>query len=127
MYAGYVREPYEEVVQYFQTDNWFRFHDMEGTPFSEETLQRWALWLNSPWSYSTEKYRIERNLSLKDNYTPAENFEQYPWRCYFEVVGYDCACAAVYGYGETPEEALMHCIAHEKHIQYTYNPKNISV
>lgn len=127
MYAGYLRDWGEEVTQYFQTPDWVHFHDIEGTPIDSEILERWALWLNSPWSYRHENYHIEMNLSMKDNYTPADNFEQYPWRCYLETVGYDCACAAIYGYGKTPEEAFIQCQAHNKYIQSEYNPKNISV
>lgn len=69
MYAGYLRDWGEEVTQYFQTLDRVHFHDIEGTPIDSDILERWALWLNSPWSYRHENYHIEMNLSMKDNYT----------------------------------------------------------
>ena len=127
MYAGYLLDWGEEVTQYFQTSDWIHFHDIEGTPIDSEVLQRWALWLNSPWSYAHEKYNIEFNLNLKDDYSVADNFKEYPWRCYLEVVGYDGACGVIYGYGKTPEEAMLHCKAHNMYIQSVYNPEKHSV
>lgn len=125
MYAGYLDDLGAEVTQYFQTSDWIHFLDNEGNPVDSEILQSWALWLNSPWSYAHENYHIEFNV--KDNYSVADDFEQYPWRCYLEVVGYDGAGGAIYGYGKTPEEAMLHCRAHNMYIQSVYNPKNHSV
>ena len=127
MYAGYLLDYGDDVTQYFQTNDFKTYHDIESTAIDEEVLGRWSLWLNSPWAYSHDKYYVEMNLSLKDNFSPAENFDTFPWRCYHEVIGYDGACAAIYGYGKTPEEAFMQCLSHNKYIQEKYNPNNISV
>lgn len=125
MNAGYIIDWGEKSPLEIQTKDWINFQDAEGNPVDEDLLQSWAIFLNSPWSYSSEKYHIELNTK-KDGFAVSLDFKQYPWRCYLEVVGYERCTGVIYGYGKSPEEALVQCISHNLYIQSRYNPKDES-
>lgn len=91
---------------------------------SGDDLGRWALWLNSPWSYDHAKFLVEANC--KDAYSGIEKGEPI-WRCIYTCVGYDAATATLVGYGNTPDAALLNCTSELKSIQEKYNPDDDAV
>ena len=111
----------------YYTDDFETFYELcenDDIELSEEDLENWAVWLNSPWSQDHEKYIIE--LNCKDAYTPMDKNEP-KWKCEYFIVGYDGISAAVFGYGNTETEALAECKKHFQMLQNKYNPKGDSL
>lgn len=90
---------------------------------TNDDMEAYAVFLNSPWSQANEKYVIE--LNCKDAYT-AMNESDPVFRCYYQVVGYEACLSTIYGYGNTEMEALENCINNFKYIQEKYNPEDES-
>lgn len=90
---------------------------------SQEELERFAVCSNSPWSQVNEKYRIRYNCV--DGYTGKDKSEP-DWECTYEVVGYDMITSIIYGYGDTPQEALENCVNLFNKLQKEYNKDNES-
>lgn len=88
---------------------------------STEELQRLALYANSPWSQTHQTYVIKFNC--KDSYT--KKASKCPnFVCICSVVGYEAITSEIYGYGETPQEALDDCIKMFDRLQKEYNPND---
>ena len=90
---------------------------------TNDDMEAYAVFLNSPWSQANEKYVIE--LNCKDAYT-AMNESDPVFRCYYQVVGYEACLSTIYGYGNTEMEALENCMNNFKYIQEKYNPEDES-
>lgn len=78
----------------------------------KESLEAWAIVLNSPWANNTFTYLIK--MVSEDEYI-----------CDFHVIAYDLLEALIYGYGETPEEALANCKRAMDWAQINYNSGGI--
>ena len=90
----------------------------------QEIMERFALWLNSPWSSKHESYNIEYNIA--DAYSePSEGWPQ--WRCSYSTIGYEYAQSTIYGFGDTEEDALKDCKKRFAEIQKKYNPEDDAV
>lgn len=90
----------------------------------KEAIEHWAMWLNSPWSQTCEKYTIEVNC--KDGYTEVED-KSILWRCIYKVIGYESITSTIIGYGATQQEALEDCLTLFDVVQKKYNPKGESI
>ena len=113
--VGYLSfiDPDEELTIY--SDDFINFYDRNGKILNgEKELKNWAIWLNSPWSYDCFKYMIFLDSEKK-------------WQCDYVVFGYDCVQAAIFSFGDTPQEALTNCQNNFKKLQEKYNPDNISI
>ena len=90
--------------------------DEKMIPMSEDELNNYAVWLNSPWRQKDESYIIQCNC--KDAYT-----EMKPpyMKCTYTIIGYDGISASVVGYGDTEELALKDCLDRFKYLQENYN------
>lgn len=104
------------------TDDMKSFTDGKEELINDD-MEAYAVFLNSPWSQSNEKYIIE--LNCKDAYTAMDENEPV-FRCYYQVVGYEACLSTIYGYGNTEMEALENCINNFKYIQEKYNPEDES-
>lgn len=107
---------------YYSGDGVEFFPDIDdNVKLTKETLEDWAICINSPWSQADEHYEI--SVNCKDAYT--EFAKDSPvWKCEYIVVGYDCITSCVIGYGQTEEEALNDCKRLFCHLQEAYNPQN---
>lgn len=109
-------------LEIYSSDN-KTFIRRNGTNIDEETLKEWALWLNSPWSFKDESFKIDYNT---DGFKPlppgGPNFV-----CTRTVVGFEFTSAECIGYGNTEEEALKNCKELNKFVQETYNKENNSI
>ena len=112
---------YGEVVYY--TDDFNSFYDKNGNKLSDNILNEWAVWLNSPWGQIEMGYKTE--LNCEDAYTKQDKNEP-KWRTTYCVVGYDLmATCEICGYGNTPLESLENCILNFTQLQKKYNPEDI--
>lgn len=100
-----------------------RFCDEAGNTLSEEQMQEWALWLNSPWSFAHFHYDVCYNC--KDAYSRPD--EKLKWRCELTVIGYDGITATLIAYGDTSNDALSNCVKLFDRLQKKYNPEDKSV
>lgn len=75
----------------------------------KELLEAWTI---NPWANDTFSYCIKLNSG--DEYI-----------CSLNVIAYDLLEASIYGYGETPEEALANCKRCMDWAQINYNPERI--
>lgn len=106
----------------YYTDDFKNFYYENEEKLSEEDMQQWALFINSPWSQADEEYKI--SVNCKNAYTEIEN---YIWKCEYIITTVDNAKINIYGYGNTELEALTKCIEHLTYLQNTYNIENDSV
>lgn len=90
---------------------------------TSEFLEEFAVCLNSPWGQSQEKYTIKYNC--KDSYTEKDESEP-DWKCEYKVIGYELITSEIYGYGNTPQEALENCINLFERLQKEFNKENES-
>ena len=99
--------------------NYFiNFYNEDGELLQEEKeLKKWAIWLNSPFSDDYFKYIISFDSEKKEK----------KWKCNYVVFGYDYVQSAVFGFGDTPEEAITNCRNNFKELQERYNPEHISM
>lgn len=124
LFVGYLKELYSEEKELYYSDNFKNFYyDKEKTkPLNKNDLERWAICLNSPWSYMTETYEISFNCN--DSLIPKNGDERY--KCEYIVIGYEGVESCVVGYGATEVNALNNCLNKYKYIQNEYNEKDIS-
>ena len=100
------------------SDDFVNFYDENGKILNKEKeLKNWAIWLNSPFSYDYFKYIISFDSEKKEK----------NWKCNYVVFGYDYVQSAVFGFGDTPEEAITNCRNNFKELQEKYNPECISM
>lgn len=119
--AGSFQINNEEV---YYTDDFTTFYDRNDVELSIDTLEAWAVCLNSPWSIAHEKYIVE--LNYNDAYTEIpKNVPLY--RCIYVVIGYDGIETEIFGYGKDAEEALTDCIVNFNKVQMKYNPNDESI
>lgn len=120
--AGYV---YMYVVNRFDyyTGDFEKFYTENDEELSQKDLEDWAMWINSPWSQTHERYEIR--LNCKDAYTEMDESDP-AWRCEYSVTGYDGISASVFGYGNTEIAALEDCKNHFKMLQDRYNAEGVS-
>jgi hypothetical protein len=112
---------YIEKENYY-TDDFKTFYNENDEKISEEDMQQWALFINSPWSQKDEMYKISVNcenayIEIKD----------YIWKCEYIVTSVDFSKISILGYGNTEVEALNKCIENLAYLQNTYNIENDSV
>lgn len=112
----------ENRFEYY-TDDFETFYEENDIKLTDEDLEDWAAWLNSPWSYNHESYTIKVNC--KNAYSQIDENEPM-WKCEYSIIGYDGIEASVFGYGNTEEEALEDCKINFQVLQYKYNPKKYS-
>ena len=108
----------------YYTDNFETFYKENDIELSEEDLEEWAIWINSPWSQAHEGYVIKVNC--KNAYTQMDENEPI-WKCEYSIIGYDGIEASVFGYGNTEYKALEDCKNHFQMLQDKYNPEGNSV
>lgn len=85
---------------------------------TKEECEEFALWLNSPWSYTTENYKIEFNC-VNNESSPSKKLPEY--RCLYTIIGYEGITSIIIGYGNEPNIALEDCISKFNYIQELYN------
>lgn len=124
MYLGYINYQDDDGERKFFTEDVKAFVDENGVSIpskkdDEIDMEKYAIWLNNPWSQAHEHWVIENNC--KDAYTQMDESEP-AFRCYYESVGYENITTAIYGYGNTPEEALQNCKDNFDSIQRQFNP-----
>lgn len=90
---------------------------------TEEDLKNFTVCINSPWGQTDETYIIKYNC--KDSYTEKDPNEP-DWKCEYTVVGYEMITSILYGYGNTPQKALQHCIDIFQRLQREFNKENDS-
>ena len=100
------------------------FYNENEVQYPDKQLEDLALLINSPWSQADESYTIK--INCKDRYT-AMDHEDPKWKCEYKVVGYDAITAAIFGYGNTEEEALADCKRLFRLLQKNYNKENVSI
>ena len=100
---------------YCYTDNFVDFYDKNKNKIPEEKLKEWAMYMNSPWRETGEKYATRRTNILFN--------EEYSWETYYRVMSRDLGCSSIYGYGDTPEESFENCISNFTKVQERYNPE----
>ena len=105
-------------------DDFEKFYKDNNIELTEEELNEWSTWLNSPWLQSYMKYFTE--INCRDGYTTLIK-EDPIYRTYYQVIGYEYVTAIVYGYGNTPQESLQDCINNFNYLQKKYNKENISI
>ena len=113
---------FTEYLEYFKDND--KIVDENQKEIKKEDLEELAVWINSPWSQSNERYKIEVNC--KDGYSPIPEGEPV-WRCLYTAVGYEATTATIIGYGITPDESLQDCIELFRTLQKEYNPDNESI
>lgn len=87
--------------------------------YAKEDMYRITLGSNSPWSQTDFTWEVSTNT--KDSYT--EKDPSTPdYKCIYTVVGYDAITTEIYGYGQSPQEALQDCINLFDRLQKEYNP-----
>ena len=87
---------------------------------NEKTLHKWAILLNSPYSKIDTSYTIDQPLAKALRFFEGE---EYDYVCELFVIASNHANASLYGRGNTPVEALNHCIRSMECVQKTFNPK----
>ena len=113
--AGYF---YDEKECSYYTNDYTEFFDKEDNKLSNDNLEEWAVWINSPWSQNHEKYEILYNC--KDAYTKMDENEPI-WKCVYSVIGYDGISASIIQYGNTQIEALENVQKFFQYLQDNYN------
>lgn len=108
----------------YYTDDFEVFHNERNKELTNEDLEEWAIWLNSPWSQMSESYTIAYNCDSA--YTRVDSNKPL-WKCEYAIVGYERISATVMGYGDTESAALEDCKKHFQMLQDKYNTKNESV
>jgi len=88
---------------------------------TEEELKDFAVGLNSPWGQADETYTIKYNC--KDDWTEKDKSKP-DWKCEYEVIGADMFTSVLYGFGDTPNDALQNCIDIFNKLQSIYNKEN---
>lgn len=112
-YLTFIDDDDDKLVIY--SDDFVNFYDKNGKILNKEKeLKKWAIWINSPWLCDSFEYIISFNS------------EKY-WKCKYLVCGYDYIQSAIFGFGDTPEEAIANCQSNFKKLQEKYNPDDISV
>lgn len=114
---------YIESFEYFGNDDLSIIKDNNNKVLTNEDLNDWAVWINSPWSQNNEKYTIKCNC--EDSYTKMEK-DKPIWRCEYLIIGFEAITSSVIGYGFSEEEALKNCKDLFKYLQKNYNKKNES-
>lgn len=100
------------------SDDYINFYNQEYKQLQKDKeLKTWAVWLNSPLSYDHFKYVISFNSEKKDK----------KWQCNYVIFGTDYVQAAIFGFGDTPQEALTECRHNFREIQERFNPEHISM
>lgn len=124
MYVGYFYD-YGEIKEKYYSDNFIDFYKDENKKekLNNKELENWAVWLNSPWSYTTESYTISFNC--EEFQSPPKNDKRY--KCEYWVIGYDGIESLLIGYGRTEICALNDCLKKMKYLQDKYNSKKVSV
>lgn len=115
--VGEIEIPLDEDIYDILSDDFEKFYKENNTELTEEELEEWSKWLNSPWLEECEKYVTETNS--RDDNTNAI------YQTYYQVIGYESTSAIVYGYGNTPQESLQDCINNFNYLQEKYNKENI--
>ena len=77
---------------------------------SADTLNEWAVCLNSPWSNGSVSYVVSRECGT--------------WKASYCVNAMNGISAEIYGYADSPERAIMVCREFFAEIQIKYNPEN---
>lgn len=111
----------EEEIYY--TDDFITFYDKNDVEIGTDTLEDWAVCLNSPWSVANERYVVEFNTT---NTCVDMSKDGFLYRCIYVVVGYDGITTEIFGYGNDAEEALTNCIVNFNKVQAKYNPNDES-
>lgn len=107
----------DDEMQVF-SDDYINFYNQEYKQLQEDKeLKTWAVWLNSPLSYDHFKYNISFISEEKEK----------KWKCNYVIFGYDYVQAAIFGFGDTPQEALTECRHNFREIQERFNPEHISM
>lgn len=101
----------------YYTNDYESFYDENDKLLDNNTLKEWAIWNNSPWSLTCEKYEIKYNCKDYSDILEGEP----KWTCSYHVVGYDGIATTVIQYGNTPEEALEKTKAFFQYLQKNYN------
>lgn len=109
---------------FYYTNDFITFYKEDELILTNEDLEEWSVWLNSPWSQAHERYEISCNC--KDGYTEMDK-DDFLWKCEYSIVGYDGISASIFGYGNTEEESLIDCKKHFKYLQDNYNKEDESV
>lgn len=95
----------------------------DGKRMDKKDLVDWAIWLNSPWSQTCERYVIE--INCKDGYTAVED-RNFLWKCTYTIIGYEGYSASIIGYGQDEAEALRLCKTNFESLQDLFNPERES-
>lgn len=107
-----------KIINFPGCDKEFIYTLVDGVFVSEMTMEMLAENIADPWSQADEKYIIKVNC--KDGYT--EIPEGTPtFVCEYTVMGYECMITSIYGYGNSPEDALKDCIELFNKLQEEYN------
>lgn len=112
---------YHGEAKNYYTDDFTSFYNKNRVKLSDDTLNEWAICLNSPWSQTEMEYKTE--LNCESAYTKMKETEP-KWRTIYTVRSYDFFISEIYGYGDTPQESLENCISNFTHFQEKYNPEN---
>lgn len=89
MKKGYGELQGEIYVGDYKTQYW------KAVKNTEEEVESLVEIMDNPWSFSAEEYKL----------TCEEDGPK--WTCEHKVIAYDFLGGSVYGYGETPQEALI--------------------
>ena len=84
---------------------------------NNETMENWAVILNSPWAEHDIEYNITKNAYFKTEFVGCPEYI-----CEYSIIAYEHMFASVFGYGNTPEEALTDCKTTFDYVQGLYNP-----
>ena len=82
-----------------------------------ETMENWAVILNSPWAEHDIEYNITKNAYFKTEFVGCPEYI-----CEYSIIAYEHMFASIIGYGDTPEEALTDCKTSFDYVQGLYNP-----
>lgn len=108
---------------YIDNDNFSVMYPKSTNDLSfNEAMENWAVILNSPWADHNIEYAITKNAYFKKEFVGCPDYI-----CEYNIIGYGHMIASVFGYGNTPEEALTDCKTTFDYVQGLYNPNRETI